>query len=191
MHTGNFSDQRFDTNGVALADPVSNGLPLQRRGAFAPYLVLEQMLMPFDAKGATGIAAFGRLQVTQSDRNHVDLYADGGVNITGFWSARPNDSISVGAGYARISSAVRGFDQDTNAFGTPTAVRDYEAVLEATYSAQLAPGWTVQPDIQYIFHPGGGATDPNSITGQRIPNALVLGMRMTVQWGDRDPTSQQ
>jgi porin len=191
MHTGDFGDQRFDTNGVALADPASNGIPAQRRGAVSPYVVVEQMLVPFDPKGGTGIAAFGRLQVTQSDRNVVDFYADGGINTSGFWTARPNDSISVGAGYARISSPARGFDLDTIAFGTPTAVRSYEAVLEATYSAQLAPGWVMQPDVQYIVHPGGGATDANSISVQRIPNALVLGTRLTVQWGDRDPNSMQ
>ncbi len=191
MHTGTFSDLRFDTNGVALANPASNRIPAQHRGDFAPYAVLEQMLVPFDPKGEKGIAAFGRLQVTQADRNTVDFYADGGINISGFWSAWPDDSISVGAGYARISSAARGFDQDTASFGMPTAVRNYEAVLEATYSHQIARGWTVQPDIQYIMHPGGGASDPNSLSGQRIPDALVLGMRMTVQWGVRDPNSQQ
>ncbi len=128
-------------------------MPAQHRGDFAPYAVLEQMLVPFDPKGEKGIAAFGRLQVTQSDRNAVDFYADGGINISGFWSAWPDDSISLGAGYARISSAARGFDQDTASFGTPTAVRNYEAVLEATYSHQIGRGWTVQPDIQYIMHP--------------------------------------
>ncbi len=94
MHTGDFNDQRFDTNGVALADPASNGMPAQHRGAFAPYVVLEQMLVPFDPKGEKGIAGFGRLHVTQSDRNTVDFGADGGINVSGFWPARPNDSIS-------------------------------------------------------------------------------------------------
>lgn len=87
LHTGNFSDPRFDTNGLSLADPASNGMPLQHRGAAAPYAVLEQMLVPFDAKGATGIAAFGRLQATQSDRSAVDFYADCGVNVSGFVGA--------------------------------------------------------------------------------------------------------
>jgi porin len=191
MHTGNFSDPRFDTNGVALADPTSNGMPLQHRGDIAPYVVLDQMLVPFDPKGEKGIAAFGRLQVTQSDRNTVDFYTDGGVNVSGFSSVRPDDTISMGFAYARISSAASGFDQDTANFGAPTAIRSYEAVLEATYLAQIARGWTVQPDIQYIIHPGGGATDPNSPSGQRIPDALVFGVRMTVQWGVRDPNSLQ
>jgi porin len=149
------------------------------------------MLVPFDPKGEKGIAAFGRLHATQSDRNTIDFYADGGVNVSGFWSARPDDTISVGLGYARISAAARGFDQDTASFGTPTAIRSYEAVLEATYSAQIARGWTVQPDFQYIVHPGGGATDPNSASGRRIPDAFVFGVRMTVQWGARDQNSLQ
>jgi porin len=191
MHTGDFSDLRFDTNGAALANPASNGMPLQHRGAIAPYAVLDQMLVPFDPKGEKGIAAFGRLHATQSDRNTIDFYADGGVNVSGFSAARPDDSISVGLAYARISSAASGFDQDTASFGTPTAIRDCEAVLEASYSAQIARGWIVQPDIQYIMHPGGGATNPNSASGQRIPDALVFGVRMTVQWGVRDQNSLQ
>lgn len=191
VHTGNLSDPRFDTNGVALANPASNGMPLQHRGDFAPYVVLDQILLPFDPKGEKGIAALGRLHATQSDRNTIDFYADGGVNVSGFSSTRPDDTISVGFSYARISSAASGFDQDTANFGAPTAIRSYEAVLEATYLAQIAHGWTVQPDIQYIMHPGGGATDPNSPSGQRILDALVFGLHMTVQWGVRDPNSLQ
>lgn len=183
VHTGNFSDQRFDTNGVLLADPTSNGMPAQHRGVIGPYAELEQMLVPFDGKGETGIAAYGRLSGSQSDRNLIAFYADGGVKVSGFWAARPNDSFAFGFGYAGISSSARDFDQDTLNFGTATARRDYEAVLEATYVARVAPGWTVQPDIQYIFHPGGGASDPASASGARIANALVLGMRTTLQWG--------
>jgi porin len=41
MHTGDFCDPRFDTNGVALANPASNGMPLQHRGASAPYAVFD------------------------------------------------------------------------------------------------------------------------------------------------------
>ena len=34
-------------------------------------------------------------------------------------------------------------------------VRDYEAVLEITYQAQITPWMTLQPDLQHVFHPGG------------------------------------
>lgn len=191
MHTGDFHDQRYDAHGVPIANPASTGIAGSRSGSFAPYAVIEQMLLPLDSKGEKGVGAFARVNGTQSDRNQIDFYADAGLNITGFWNRRPNDSISVGVGYARISSAARGYDQDLNAFGMPTAVRDYEAVFEATYSAQIAKGWTLQPDFQYIMHPNGGGTDPNSTSGRRIPDAIVIGARMTVQFGNRNPNSQQ
>jgi porin len=46
-------------------------------------------------------------------------------------------------------------------------------VLEATYRIQVAPWWSVQPDLQYVFNPSGerGSHD-----------ALVLGLRTTVSF---------
>ena len=30
-------------------------------------------------------------------------------------------------------------------------------LLEATYQVQIRPGFFIQPDFQYVFHPGGAA----------------------------------
>jgi len=43
--------------------------------------------------------------------------------------------------------------------------------LEATYKVQIAPWWSIQPDFQYIFTPGGE---------QGIHNATGVGLRTTV-----------
>ena len=51
--------------------------------------------------------------------------------------------------------------------GMPGVVHDYEMNLELTYSAQIVPGWTVQPMLAYVWHPSGGDW----------PNALVVGGR--------------
>ena len=41
---------------------------------------------------------------------------------------------------------------------TPSAATDprldHEQILELTYSAQLTPWLSIQPDVQYIIHPG-------------------------------------
>ena len=37
----------------------------------------------------------------------------------------------------------------------------------------------VQPDVQYVFKPGGGLANPNN-PGQRIGNELVLGVRTNI-----------
>ncbi|MBL8585709.1 MAG: carbohydrate porin, partial [Bradyrhizobiaceae bacterium] len=62
-------------------------------------------------------------------------------------------------------------------------IRTYEAVLEATYQAQIVPGWTIQPDFQYIINPGGHVADPADPDGLRpLRNAMVFGVRTTVNY---------
>ncbi|HEY5706996.1 MAG TPA: carbohydrate porin [Terrimicrobiaceae bacterium] len=48
---------------------------------------------------------------------------------------------------------------------------DYEIVIEATYRAQITPWLVLQPDLQYIIHPGGT---------RDYGNALILGGRVAV-----------
>src|ERR1035438_10031162 len=43
----------------------------------------------------------------------------------------------------------------------PYPIRDQEVVFEMTYAAQIAPWWIVQPDLQYLVHPGGNVPNPN------------------------------
>ncbi len=67
--------------------------------------------------------------------------------------------------------------------GIATPIRDYEAVLEVTYGAELQPGIVVQPVFQYVAHPGGGVVDPNDATQlKRIKDAAVFGVRTTVSF---------
>ena len=62
-------------------------------------------------------------------------------------------------------------------------VRNFEAAIELTYLWKLADNWFIQPDLQYILHPGGNIPnplDPNSTS--LILNALVFGMRTTMRF---------
>jgi porin len=62
-------------------------------------------------------------------------------------------------------------------------VRDFESVIELTYQWQLANNWFVQPDLQYVLHPGGNIPSPlNPNNASPIPNALVIGMRTTMKF---------
>ena len=60
-------------------------------------------------------------------------------------------------------------------------IRDYELVLEASYAAQIAPWWIVQPDLQYIVHPGGNVPNPANPYAT-IGNAFIAGVRSTVKF---------
>ena len=68
--------------------------------------------------------------------------------------------------YAKISDDMTGHDQET--------------VLELNYLAQVTPWLTVQPDIQYIVHPGGLVPNPSDPNGGTTGAALVLGARTTI-----------
>ena len=62
-------------------------------------------------------------------------------------------------------------------------MRDFEAIFELTYLAEVKPGFTVQPLFQYVMHPAGGAVDPNDATQtRRIKDAVVLGVRTTLNF---------
>lgn len=180
-HLGEFNDQRFDQTGLLLANPASSGQPRQLRGNQGIFAVFEQMLSRAAPDSDKGVGFFIRTSISPSDRNLISFYLDGGVQITGFSDARPNDKIGVALTYARISDAARQADRDVFALtGVPVPVRDFEAVFETTYLYEVRSNWTMQPVFQYVVHPGGGIADPFDPTQtRRIKDATVIGVRST------------
>jgi len=173
-HFGQFDDQRFADDGSLLADPAGNGIPARHRGNFGFYGIVDQQIYrPAGGGPDSGVSVFSRASVSPSDRNLVDAYIDGGIVFAGLIPGRPNDRFGASVIYSRFSDSVRGFDIDQIAFtGMPGPVRDYEANFELNYVAQIIPGWTVQPDFQYVRHP----------SGQAGRDAKVLGVRSIWRW---------
>jgi porin len=88
-------------------------------------------------------------------------------------------SRSAGIGFA--SCRQRGLDSDTGFFGGFFyPVRTGETIIEMMYIAQLAPWWTLQPDVQYIIRPGGGVL--NNSDGSFRPNAWVIAIRSALRF---------
>ena len=65
--------------------------------------------------------------------------------------------------------------------GTYVPARGGETYLEITYQYQVTPWWQLQPDIQYVFNPGGGIANPNAPL-HRVGDELVLGLRTVIQF---------
>jgi porin len=183
-HLMSFPDQRFSADGLSLADPNSSGEPLWLRRNNGVFMVYEQMLQRSLLDKDKGVAFFVRASVSPSDRNLISAYVDGGFLFTGFSEKRPDDRFGVAATFARISDRARAFDQDAQLFtGIASPIRDFEAVLEITYGAQITPNFLFQPVFEYIAHPGGGAVDPNDPTQtHRIKDAVMLGVRTTITY---------
>jgi porin len=175
-HLGQFADQQFTNNGMLLANPASNGMPLMHHGDYGVYGVIDQQLYrPPGADANRGISVFNRSAISPSDRNLVNIEIDGGIVFAGMIPKRPDDSFGASVIYSRFSNSVRAFDQEQVNFGTITPPpRDYETNLEVTYVAQIIKGWVVQPVYTYIWHPSG--------TGIRYPDAQVVGVRSIIRY---------
>lgn len=183
-HAGDFADQRFGNDGLSLANPLSTGVPASLRSSWGPYAVIDQTLVQLPGPGGRKIGGFARMSVSPDDRSLIAFYADAGITVKGPFVSRPDDLFGVAFGFAKISDRARDLDRDMQLFGTPGyPIRDYEAVLEVSYKYKVVDGWTVQPDLQYIFRPGGNVPNPNDPTMTRpVRDAVVVGVRSTMQF---------
>ena len=182
-HFDRFDDLRFDANGLSLADPSSSGVARRLEGNSGVYGVIDQQLYrPQGADANSGVLAFARVAYSTPDRSLNDLYIDGGLIFQGLWAARPADGFGVSFLYAHVSERARGLDRDVRRFsGLATPLRDYELSLDFTYSAALAPGWTVQPNLQFVVHPGGHVPRIGAPT-EPVRNAVIVGLRSTMRY---------
>ena len=175
-----FADQRFDTTGLSLADPASNGMPRQHRGDYSLYAVVDQMVWQDPDEPGHNLSLFTRVMGTpQSDRNLVDVGLNAGFNVHAPLPGRDDDTFGLSMGYAHVSSRAAGLDRDTAFFtGAFSPARGGETYIEATYQYALTPWLQLQPDFQYVFNPGGGL--PNAAGTARIGNEAVIGIRTTI-----------
>lgn len=183
-HFGAFADQRFASNGVSLAAPASSGEPLSLLGDIGGWAVFEQQIYRVPNNDDRGISVFARASGAPADRNLIDLYADGGIELIGLDDRRPDDKFGIAAGYAHVSKRAQALDVDYRTLVAPNwPARSFEGLLTAVYQYQVQDGWTVQPNFQYIIHPGGGATLPSSpLAGRLLRNASVFGLRTTLKF---------
>jgi porin len=158
LDTGNFQTFNSQAN---FANGTGN---LEGAGAnYGIYGVMDQQIYQH---GEQGISLFVRSGGAPSNTNFVDYYVDGGFNFTGFIPGRYNDVAGIAVARSHVSDDFS--DSQVAQGGAPLSA---ETVLEATYKVQVAPWWSIQPDLQYIFTPSG-------VEGSR--DALVLGVRSSV-----------
>jgi porin len=183
-HFGSFQDQRFDDAGRSLASAASSGMPATLRGDYGLYAAFEQKLYRVGSDDDRGIGVFARATYSPPDRNLVDIYADAGVEFIGLSDGRPKDKFGIAAAYAHISPRTQALDGDyQQAFGSGWPVRRFEGLFTGVYQYEIRAGWTLQPNLQYIFHPGGGASSPTGpFAGKTLRDATVLGLRTVVKF---------
>jgi porin len=115
-----------------------------------------------------GLKSFLRMGFSPQPASPLSFYTDAGLVYTGLLSSRPKDKLGLAFCYGEVSRSYRSLG---NSQGIPGP--SFESVAELTYFIRLSPCIALQPDIQYVLHPGGT---------RQHGNALVAGLRAIIDF---------
>lgn len=146
-HTGTFN--RFDGQ--------------TKNGALGSWLVAEQMIgkESDDEDDSQGTSLFFRAGLTDGDTQEVFYHLGGGVVTQGLLEGRDDDSVGFAANFVGFSN-----ESAANFAGD-------ELNLELFYIVQVTKYFSIAPDVQYIFNPGGNAA---------LDDALAVGLRVQMEF---------
>ena len=145
----------YDTSNFALLSaPEAKG-----SGNYGFYLLMDQMIYREGAPGSDqGLTPFATFTLAPSnDINTFPFFFSTGMVYEGLFPGRDTDTTSFGFSYGNVSKDLVG--------------QDFEILMELTHIFNITPWLSVQPDIQYVIHPGGSS---------QIPNAFVIGFALDV-----------
>ncbi len=154
-----YSDKQDD-----IRDIAADGSPAART-AKGVYLLGERPVYE-DETGRTATGFF-RIGLSDGDTTPFSGGWQAGVQVSRpFFAGRPDSALSLGVQQGRLGSKFRANQAD----GGIDAPRD-ESGVELTYSDQIGPRFTLQPDLQWIRNAGG---DRNA------QDAWVVALRLRV-----------
>lgn len=175
-HNGGFDSVRFDEQGLSLANPASSGVPRRYAQNYGGYAVAEHVIW---RGGESYVGVFTRGFLQPADRNAADMQLDGGLAWNNAFG-KDNQTLSIGVSWARIGAPSRDYDQDQINFGASRPIRNHETVLEINYDIPLIPNKvSLRPLAQFLFNPAAGEPDERRSTSQSLPDAIVIGLRLT------------
>jgi porin len=171
--TDTFSDSH-DAALIGLGSPDAPERARARGGDWAVYAQADQEVYRVPGTDSQGLTAFLHGAYMPPDRNAFDFSGEAGLVYTGLLRNRPEDLCGLGFMVIHASApSVTAARDASRATSFHSAISDYEAAVELTYNAHLRPGVWIQPDVQFIVHPG--ATSEHA-------NALVIGLRTTINF---------
>jgi porin len=120
----------------------SSGFPVVHRGSAGAYVLLDKRLFE---DGDAFLSGFVQAGLGDDRVEHIGSYVSLGVVANGFIFGRPNDQ--MGIALAKANNGSHFLKTSQASFGGETAA-------ELTYVYRATDWLAVQPDAQYVWHPG-------------------------------------
>jgi porin len=141
-------------------DQLDNELRHQRGG----YVLGERTLVRLGGSDERFLSGFARYTWGDGDSTAVKNSLNLGLHAKGPLASRPDDIL--GFAWTRAGMSRKWRDVQT----VPADTKASEDALEISWRFAMTPWLAVQPNYQYIRHPGGAA----------LPNAKLIGVRVDV-----------
>jgi len=146
------------------------------RGNWGFYTMFDQVLVRFGEQGShRGFGIAGSFLVSPDQSiSQMPYFFTTALVTRGIFPSRPRDIIGLGVVYGHFSNDLQDAQERAQQLNPNVGAQSHETVLELTYRlALLKSALYVQPDLQYVFRPGGAG---------QIPDALVLGAQVAVNF---------
>lgn len=166
-NSASYPDLLLDVNGQPQV--LTGAAALERGSTHGAYAMVNQQVTRNTAGG--GLTLFGNLVRADEHTDATDRMVSIGMLYDAPFASRPHDRIGFVVGRNHVSDALADRARIANANGLgPMPVNGNETVTELNYSAQVIPGLSLMPSVQYIHHPGGDADNGD---------ATVFGLRVS------------
>lgn len=185
-------------SGTPLGSTWNPQYPLKRgRGSWGTWFVFDQVIAPHKtpANLAAGLVLMGGVWFNDPTYAERKYEFQIGLLDTGFWKARPLDSVGINFSYTDVSNWVRNYERAqihhgmnphncrVPGTGISSSMRDGNngytcgvqtnaEVIEIMYKIHVSRGIYVSPDFQYFFNPGGQ---------HNLHDAAMFGVKSHVQ----------
>jgi len=129
----------------------------KQKGSSGIYLIADQLIFSKSSKDNQGLGTMFQLGYSPNNSSINDFYMAYGLNYTGLFPKRPSDVMGLAVAHASINNSLL----EKN----PKNYETYETAIEFTYKYKAFNSLTIQPNIQYIIHPGMKSSYNNAFVG--------------------------
>lgn len=127
-----------------------------KTGNYGIYFIADKMIVPKPSKPDEGIATLLEVGFSPSEFNLINFTIEAGIRYHGILPRRTHDFVGVAFSYASLSNYVVENNPERE---------KVECSIEVSYKFQFGKYYTIQPDFQYIIHPGAINAVPNACIG--------------------------
>ncbi len=117
-----------------------------QKGASGLYFIADQAIFQESASESQGLGTLIQAGYSPDKSSINDFYLAYGLNYTGLFPGRDSDMIGLAMAHASANNLLQQHSPEFN--------KSCETAIELIYKYNLSKGLIIQPNFQYIIHPG-------------------------------------